>query len=81
LDPKTATGLVEPIRTEDGHQRRGLARHLITYGISRLAAAGACRVKVCFKRDNPIAGRLYLSVGFEANKHTVAFTCPVPASR
>jgi len=29
-DPVTDTGLVEPMRTEDDHQRRGLARHVLT---------------------------------------------------
>ena len=36
-DPETATGLVEPMRTEDDHQRRGLARHILTTGLDRLA--------------------------------------------
>ena len=36
--PQTATGLVEPMRTEDDHQRRGLARHILTTGIDLLAA-------------------------------------------
>lgn len=41
FDPVTATGLVEPMRTEPDHQRRGLARHVLTSGIDRLAKAGA----------------------------------------
>ena len=40
-DPETATGLVEPMRTEDEHQRRGLARHILTTGLDLLAGAGA----------------------------------------
>jgi GNAT superfamily N-acetyltransferase len=40
-DPATATGLVEPMRTEDDHQRRGLARHILTTGVDLLAEAGA----------------------------------------
>ena len=40
-DPETATGLVEPMRTEDDHQRRGLARHILTTGLDLLAEAGA----------------------------------------
>ena len=38
-DPETATGLVEPMRTEDDHQRRGLARHILTTGLDLLAAS------------------------------------------
>jgi GNAT superfamily N-acetyltransferase len=73
FDGETATGLVEPMRTEDDHQRRGLARHLLTAGIDRLAAAGATRIKICFEPDNPASRQLYLSVGFEPVKQTVVF--------
>jgi len=51
-DPETATGLVEPMRTEDDHQRRGLGRHLLTAGIDLLASAGAVRIKIGFSPDN-----------------------------
>lgn len=70
FDPETATGLVEPMRTEDDHQRRGLARHLLTAGIDLLAEAGAVRIKLCFRPNNPAARGLYLSVGFEPDKQT-----------
>jgi GNAT superfamily N-acetyltransferase len=69
-DPETATGLVEPMRTEDDHQRRGLARHVLTTGIDLLADAGAARIKICFDPDNSASGALYLSVGFEPVKQT-----------
>lgn len=74
FDPETATGLVEPMRTEDDHQRRGLARHLLTVGIHLLAEAGAVRIKIVFRADNPAARGLYLSVGFEPVKQTVVFS-------
>jgi GNAT superfamily N-acetyltransferase len=74
FDPETATGLVEPMRTEDDHQRRGLARHLLTTGIELLAKAGAVRIKICFGPDNPPARGLYLSVGFEPVKQTAVFS-------
>ncbi|HEY5874891.1 MAG TPA: GNAT family N-acetyltransferase [Ilumatobacteraceae bacterium] len=70
-DPETATGLVEPMRTEDAHQRRGLARHILTTGIDLLAEAGAARIKICYELDNPPARDLYLSVGFEPARQTV----------
>jgi RimJ/RimL family protein N-acetyltransferase len=69
-DPETATGLVEPMRTEDEHQRRGLARHVLTSGIHRLAEAGAERIKICFEPGNEASSALYLSVGFEPVKQT-----------
>ena len=74
FDPATATGLVEPMRTEDDHQRRGLARHILTAGIDLLARAGAERIKICYEPDNPASGGLYLSVGFEPVRQTVVFS-------
>jgi GNAT superfamily N-acetyltransferase len=71
FDPHTATGLVEPMRTEENHQQRGLARHLLTTGIARLAQAGARRIKICFGPDNAAAKGLYLSVGFTPAMQTV----------
>ncbi len=73
-DPVSATGLVEPMRTEDDHQRRGLARHILTTGIDRLVAAGAQRIKICYEPDNPASGRLYLSAGFRPDRQTVIFS-------
>lgn len=73
-DPETATGLVEPMRTEDDHQRRGLARHILTTGIDLLAEAGAERIKICYEPDNPAARGLYLGVGFEPDRRTVVYT-------
>ena len=76
LDPATATGLVEPMRTIDTHQRRGIARHILTSGLDRLAAAGAGRIKICYEVDNPPARDLYLGVGFEPVRQTVMFSGP-----
>jgi GNAT superfamily N-acetyltransferase len=73
-DPETATGLVEPMRTEDEHQRRGLARHVLTAGVDLLADAGAVRIKICFEPDNPATRHLYPSVGFEAVNQTDVFS-------
>jgi GNAT superfamily N-acetyltransferase len=75
-DPATATGLVEPMRTEDDHQRRGLARHILTTGIDLLADAGAARIKICYEPDNPSSKGLYLSVGFEPDRQTVFVSGP-----
>jgi GNAT superfamily N-acetyltransferase len=74
FDPDTATGLVEPMRTEEGHQRRGLARHVLTAGIDRIAEAGAERIKVCFKPTSVAARELYLGVGFEPDKETAVLS-------
>ncbi len=74
FDPETATGLVEPMRTEDDHHRRGLARHLLSAGIDLLARAGASRIKLCFGPDNRAASSLYTSAGFKPDKQTVVFS-------
>jgi GNAT superfamily N-acetyltransferase len=57
-DPVTGVGLVEPIRTEDPHQGRGLASHLVAAGLDLLAGHGCRRLKVGSDRD------LYLRAGF-----------------
>jgi GNAT superfamily N-acetyltransferase len=82
FDPETATGLVEPMRTEDEHQRRGLARHVLTAGLDLLIEAGATRIKICYETANPPARDLYLGVGFEPNRQTDIFSGPTttPAS-
>lgn len=74
LHPQTSTGLVEPIRTDENHQRRGIARHILTMGIGLLADAGAERIKIVFEPDNSASQRLYRSVGFECMKKTAVFT-------
>ncbi len=60
--------------TEDDHQRRGLARHLLTAGLDLLVDAGAVRIKIVFEPDNPASRGLYLSVGFEPVKETAVFS-------
>ena len=58
-DLVTGVGLVEPMRTEQAHQRRGIARHILTTGLDRLAALGCDRLKVSNDID------LYLRAGFQ----------------
>lgn len=79
FDTVTGLGLVEPMRTEDDHQQRGLARHVLTSGIDRLAELGAERIKICFETDNAAARKLYLSVGFEPVKQTDIWSGSVSA--
>jgi GNAT superfamily N-acetyltransferase len=74
FDPETSTGLVEPMRTEDDHQRRGLARHVLTTGLDLLAETGATRIKICYEPDNPASKGLYLDVGFEPVTETVVLS-------
>lgn len=64
FDPVTEVGLVEPMRTEEGHEGKGLARHVLLSGLGRLTALGATRLKVSHEIGNPRAERLYLGSGF-----------------
>jgi GNAT superfamily N-acetyltransferase len=63
-DPHTGVGLVEPMRTEEPFQQRGLARAVLTAGLDRLATAGCRRLKVSYMTGNAAAEHLYLSSGF-----------------
>lgn len=67
-DPVTGVGVVEPMRTMDDHQQKGLARHILTSGMQRLAEAGSTRISIAFEPDNPASGHLYRSVGFETHR-------------
>jgi predicted N-acetyltransferase YhbS len=67
-DPVTGVGLIEPIRTEQGHEGRGIASHLIASGVGRLAEHGCQRLKVCNARQ------LYRRVGFRPLRAAVAAT-------
>ncbi|WP_420826238.1 GNAT family N-acetyltransferase [Egibacter rhizosphaerae] len=50
---------VEPLRTEDDHQRRGLARHLVTAGLRRLVDLGAERIRISWEAENPASSAVY----------------------
>jgi GNAT superfamily N-acetyltransferase len=65
-DPVTGVGLVEPMRTEDAFQRRGIASHLLAVGLKRLAQLGCQRLKV--SSDIP----LYLRAGFRPSPSATA---------
>ncbi|MCO5224518.1 MAG: GNAT family N-acetyltransferase [Thermomicrobiales bacterium] len=68
FDPVTRVGLVEPVRIEDRFQRKGLARAMLTAGISRLVDKGAERIKVSWESE--AASALYRSVGFQQTSTT-----------
>lgn len=65
FDPVTRVGLVEPMRTEDRWQRRGLGRVLLTAGLDRLADKGATRLKVSF--GTMAAREFYVGAGFRVD--------------
>lgn len=63
-DTVTGVGLVEPVRVEDEHAGRGIARALVAAGVRALADAGCRRAKVSSMVDNPAAVAAYRAVGF-----------------
>ncbi len=65
-DPVTGVGEVEPMRTEDAYQGRGIARYLLAAGLARLRAAGCSRLTVAHMDGNEAARRLYEGAGFRA---------------
>jgi ribosomal protein S18 acetylase RimI-like enzyme len=67
----TKVGLVEPMRVEDGYQRRGLARCLLTAGLDRLATCGARRLKVGYATD--AARALYTGAGFRVTSTSTSY--------
>ncbi len=63
-DPITRVGLLEPMRTEDGHQHKRLGTHLVRVGLELLAQHGCTRLKVTYLEDNEPARLLYTGSGF-----------------
>jgi Acetyltransferase (GNAT) family len=70
FDPISSCCLLEPMRTEEAHRQRGLARHLLTAGVERLVQAGVRNIKLCFKPDNLAARNLYCGAGFVPGRRT-----------
>lgn len=62
---RCVVGLVEPIRTEQPHQGKGLSRHVVASAIHKLVDAGSERIKVSYESDNTAAVTPYLGSGFE----------------
>lgn len=73
-DPVTGVGLVEPMRTEQAHQNRGIASHILATGLSRLAAHGCRRLKV----SNDLG--IYLRAGFGPDAAATAAVWTRPAA-
>lgn len=72
-DPVTRVGLVEPMRTEDRFQGMGIARHVLTAGLGRLADDGCTRLRITHSNANERSTRLYRGVGFSPDFVTTVF--------
>lgn len=75
-DPEARVGEFEPVGTHPGHQRRGLARALLTWGLRRYAERGARVVQVYADTKNEAAERLYESIGFRRRAHHRRYARP-----
>jgi ribosomal protein S18 acetylase RimI-like enzyme len=64
LDPVGGVAEFEPVGTHPDHQRRGLARALLSAGVARFHAAGARVVQAYADTSEAPAESLYPAVGF-----------------
>jgi ribosomal protein S18 acetylase RimI-like enzyme len=64
VDPVNGIGVFEPVRTQEGFERRGLARAMMAEGLRNMAARGVRWAKVSHYRCNTAAAALYRAVGF-----------------
>jgi hypothetical protein len=58
VDPINGIGIFEPVRTQEGFQRRGLARAMMAEGLCRMAACGVRWAKVSHFQSNTGAAAL-----------------------
>ena len=72
FDPVTEVGMVDPMRVEDGYQRRGLAHAMLTTGADRLAKQGARRLKVGYATD--VARSFYVGAGFRVTSSNTSYS-------
>lgn len=77
-DPVTLVGLVEPMRTEDAHQGKGLGAHVLTSGLDLLAGHGCTRLVVTYEEANTPAKLLYTHAGFHPHTRSVTARHPAP---
>ena len=78
-DPVTDVGLVEPVRVEEEHSGRGLARAMVGTGLDRLTDAGARRLQIGWEDERP--RRLYRGLGLhdEVAQRTYRYEAAPPA--
>jgi GNAT superfamily N-acetyltransferase len=72
-DTSTGVGLVEPVRTEEGFERQGLASALVEEGLHRLGKLGCAETRVTYIEGNEAARRVYQGRGFVPLFSTTTF--------
>ena len=73
LDELNGAGLFEPVETDEGFRRLGLARAVMTEGLHRMRAAGMRTARVEHDVTNAAAAALYESLGFTVAFETLGF--------
>jgi len=63
-DRRSRVGLLEPLRTEEAHRRRGLARAVLLRALHVLRADGMVAARIEHDAANEPAARLYEALGF-----------------
>ena len=71
MDEENASGLLEPVGTHPGHQRRGLAKAVCLDSLRSLRQAGARTAQVGYENDAAL--RTYRAIGFEPKWDEVSF--------
>jgi len=80
-DPVARVGEFEPVGTHPDHQRRGLGRALLTYGLERYRDRGAAVVQIYSHADNAASEGLYQAVGFDRRRYCRQFERPADGVR
>jgi ribosomal protein S18 acetylase RimI-like enzyme len=70
-DPVTHVGLVEPVRVEDEHSGRGVARAMVGAGLRRLTGRGARSLRIGWTSER--AHGLYRSLGLRDGPSQVTY--------
>ena len=73
FDEVNLVGLFEPVETDEGFRRQGLARAVMTEGLHRMRAAGMRTARVEHDITNEAAAALYESLGFTIAFETVGY--------
>ncbi|MDJ0663806.1 MAG: GNAT family N-acetyltransferase [Acidimicrobiia bacterium] len=72
-DPVNLVGLFEPVGVHPEHRRLGLGRAVLRAGMLAMRKLGMRHAEVGYEVDNPAAGPLYRSEGFEPIEQFVRY--------
>lgn len=80
-DPKSKTGLFEPVGTSSSYRRRGLGRAVISEGLNSLRDSGVESALVTSAGDNDAARLLYEAAGFRTVDRECTYSGKLAAFR